>query len=119
MSNMNFLTADVIQFVSGTIITFSQGDATKTKSKKFSEFGSWTIVVSQVYPNGVLRHFIICHVSSVIDSPVALLVTSKSPLSTGREAFEKDFQTLSRLMLHEVLHMIILSIKHLKKCNHL
>ena len=36
MSNMNFLIGDVIQFVSGTIITFSQGDASRIKSKQFS-----------------------------------------------------------------------------------
>ena len=39
---MNFLIADVIQFVSGTMTTFSQGDAAKIKSKQFSEFGSRT-----------------------------------------------------------------------------
>ena len=33
MSNMNFLIADVIYFVSSTKITFSQRDATKIKSK--------------------------------------------------------------------------------------
>ena len=32
MSIMNFLIADVIQFVSGTMTTFSQGDGTKIKS---------------------------------------------------------------------------------------
>ena len=32
MSIMNFLIADVIQFVSGTMATFSQGDGTKIKS---------------------------------------------------------------------------------------
>ena len=39
ISNMNFLIADVIWFVSGTMITFSQGGAAKNKSKQFSEFG--------------------------------------------------------------------------------
>ena len=43
MSNMNFLIADVIQFVSGTMITFSQRGVTKIKSKQFSEFDSRTI----------------------------------------------------------------------------
>ena len=32
MSIMNFLIADVIQFVFGTMTTFSQGDGTKIKS---------------------------------------------------------------------------------------
>ena len=41
-SNMNFLIADDIQSVSGTMITFSQGGAAKIKSKQFSEFGSRT-----------------------------------------------------------------------------
>ena len=40
MSNMNFLIADV---TSDTKITFSQGGATKIKSKQFSWFGSRTI----------------------------------------------------------------------------
>ena len=44
ISNMNFLIADVIQFVSGTVITFSQGGAAKIKSKQFSKFGSRTII---------------------------------------------------------------------------
>ena len=39
---MNFLIADVIKFVPGTMITFSQGGAAKTRSKQFSEFGSQT-----------------------------------------------------------------------------
>ena len=42
MSNMNFLIPDVIYFVSGTMITFSKGDAAKMKSKQFSEFCCWT-----------------------------------------------------------------------------
>ena len=42
MSNMNFLIADVTYFVSGTMITFSPGGATKIKFKQFSEFGSRT-----------------------------------------------------------------------------
>ena len=42
ISNINFLIADVIQFVSGTIITFSKGGAAKIKSEQFSEFGSRT-----------------------------------------------------------------------------
>ena len=36
---MNVLIADVIQFVSGTMTSFSQGGATKIKSKQFLEFG--------------------------------------------------------------------------------
>ena len=44
---MNFLIADMIWFVSGTIITFSQGGTAKIKSKQFSEFGSWTISAVQ------------------------------------------------------------------------
>ena len=32
MSIMNFLIADVVQFLSSTMITFSQGDGTKVKS---------------------------------------------------------------------------------------
>ena len=39
MSNINFLMAYVILFSSHTKITFSQRDATKIKSKRFSEFG--------------------------------------------------------------------------------
>ena len=42
ISNMNFRIANVILFVSGTTITFSQGGAAKVKSKQFSEFGSQT-----------------------------------------------------------------------------
>ena len=42
MSNMSFLTEDVIQFVSGTVTTFSQGDGTKISSTQSSEFGSQT-----------------------------------------------------------------------------
>ena len=48
MSNMNFLIADVISFVFGTIKTFSQENATKIKFKQFSEHGSWTTI--QVIP---------------------------------------------------------------------
>ena len=40
---INFLIADVIKFVPGTMITFSQGGAAKIKSKQFSEFGSRTV----------------------------------------------------------------------------
>ena len=39
---MNFLLVDVIQFVSGTMITFSQGGVAKIESKQFSDFGSRT-----------------------------------------------------------------------------
>ena len=40
---MNFLIVDVIKFVSGTMITFSQGVAAIVDSKQFSEFGPRTI----------------------------------------------------------------------------
>ena len=46
MSNMSFLIEDLVQFVSGTITNFSQGDGTKTKSKQFSEFGSQTNAIT-------------------------------------------------------------------------
>ena len=36
----NFLITNVIQFVSDTMIAFSQEDGTKIRSKQFSEFGS-------------------------------------------------------------------------------
>ena len=39
---MNFLIADEIYFVFGTMITFSQRDATRIKPEQFSEFGSRT-----------------------------------------------------------------------------
>ena len=39
---MSFLTEDLIQFVFGTMTTFSQGDGTKINSRQFSEFGSQT-----------------------------------------------------------------------------
>ena len=45
MSNINFLIADVILFLSDAKITFSQKDATKIKSKQFSDFGSQTISI--------------------------------------------------------------------------
>ena len=47
MSNMNFLIADVRKFVSGTVITFSQGGAAKIKSEELLEFGSQTTRVAQ------------------------------------------------------------------------
>ena len=37
MSNMNFLIAKLIYFLSDTKITFSKGAETKIKSKQFSE----------------------------------------------------------------------------------
>ena len=40
MSNMNFMIGDVIELSSDTKIAFSQGGATKIKSKQFLEFGS-------------------------------------------------------------------------------
>ena len=46
ISKINFLIADVIWFVSGTIITFSQGGAAKIRSKQFSEFGFQTSILS-------------------------------------------------------------------------
>ena len=46
MSNMNFLICRYDIFLSDTQINFSQGDATKIKSKQFSEFGSWTVTTS-------------------------------------------------------------------------
>ena len=46
MSNMSVLIEDLIQFVSGTMTTFSQGDGTKIKSKQFLEFGSRNNTVS-------------------------------------------------------------------------
>ena len=46
MSNVSFLTEDLIQFVSGTMTTFSQGDGTKINSKQFSEFGSQTDTIT-------------------------------------------------------------------------
>ena len=42
MSNMSFLIEDLIQFVSGTMTPFLQGDGTKIRSNQFSEFGSQT-----------------------------------------------------------------------------
>ena len=39
---MNFLIAEVIKFVSGTMITFSQRGAVKMECKQFSVFGSRT-----------------------------------------------------------------------------
>ena len=45
MSNMNFLIADVIQFLSGTMNdNFLTRGAANIKSKQFSEFGSRTIM---------------------------------------------------------------------------
>ena len=41
MSNMNALIAIVMQFMSGTMITLSQRDVTKIRSKQFSEFGTF------------------------------------------------------------------------------
>ena len=46
MSNISFLIEDLIQFVSGTTTTFSQGDGTKIKSTQFSEFGSQTDTIT-------------------------------------------------------------------------
>ena len=43
---MNFLIADVIQFVS--MINFSKGCAAKIKSKQFSEFGSRTKAIEHL-----------------------------------------------------------------------
>ena len=41
---MKFLIPDLIKFVFGTMVAFSQGGAAKIKSKQFSEFGSLTKV---------------------------------------------------------------------------
>ena len=70
MSNMNFLIADVILLVSGTIITFSQGDAAKIKSKQFSEFGFWTnlvhIIVAWTVKNPTKYKLVnLCEVSNI------------------------------------------------------
>ena len=46
MSNMSFLTGDLIQFVSGTMTTFSHGDGTKINLKQFSEFGFQTDTIT-------------------------------------------------------------------------
>ena len=78
MSNMNFLIADVILFVSGTMTTFSQGDGTKIKPKQFSEFGSRTIK----WP----KHFYItfgCHAQGKqrLLNPKLLVVLSAGPIS--------------------------------------
>ena len=43
MSNTNILIADVISFVYGRMITFSQGGAAKIQSEQFSEFGFRTM----------------------------------------------------------------------------
>ena len=43
---MSFLIEDLIQFVSGTITNFSQGEGTKIKSKQFSKFGSQTNTIT-------------------------------------------------------------------------
>ena len=52
MSSMNFLIADVILFLSNTKINFLLRDATKIKSKQFSEFGSQTkSTLAQSYGN--------------------------------------------------------------------
>ena len=46
MSNVSFLTEDLIQFVSDTMTTSLQGDGTKINSKQFSEFGSQTDTIA-------------------------------------------------------------------------
>ena len=58
MSNINFLIADVIQFVSGTITTFSQGNGTKTQSKQLLEFGSQTKAGFPVIAENTRRQFL-------------------------------------------------------------
>ena len=64
MSNMNFLTEDVILFVSGTMIVFSQRDAARIKSKQFLEFGSQTKTLishlTHIYP-ACVQLSICCH----------------------------------------------------------
>ena len=54
--NVIFLIADVIQLVSGTMTTFSQGDGTKTKSKHFSDFAS-RINTGYNFPSFGLKQF--------------------------------------------------------------
>ena len=49
MYSTNFFIADVIQTLSDTKMTFSQGDATKVKSKQLSEFGSCTSVFARKF----------------------------------------------------------------------
>ena len=46
MSNMSFLTEDLMQFVFCTMATFSQGDGTKINSMQFSEFRSQTHTIT-------------------------------------------------------------------------
>ena len=46
MSNVSFLTEDLIQFVSDTMTTSLQGDGTKISSKQFSEFSSQTDTIA-------------------------------------------------------------------------
>ena len=60
MFNKNFLTADVIQFVSGTMTTFSQGDGTKIKSKQFSVFSSQTTEKNDFASMWHVRQFDFC-----------------------------------------------------------
>ena len=58
MSNMSFLTEDLMQFVFCTMATFSQGDGTKINSKQFSEFGSITHTITHgFYLTGICLSF--------------------------------------------------------------
>ena len=57
MSNVSFLTEDLIQFVSDTMTTFSQGDGTKISSKQFLEFGSQTDTITHGF-------YLVCKVAS-------------------------------------------------------
>ena len=49
MSIMNFLIADVIQFVSGTMRTFSQGDGTKIKSNMTESVDIYKLSAMDLY----------------------------------------------------------------------
>ena len=62
MSNMNFLIAEVIYFLSDTNIVFSQENATKIKSKQFSEFDS---VSGPIIDSCILLET--CHINMTID----------------------------------------------------
>ena len=49
MSIMNFLIADVIQFVYGTMTTFSQGDGVKIKSNMIQSGGIYKLSTMDLY----------------------------------------------------------------------
>ena len=60
MPSMNYLIADVIQFVSGTMTSFSRGDATKIKSMNFAEFGSQTTIYLKVRDQSLTWNITFC-----------------------------------------------------------